>query len=116
MSQDTVIYHNPRCSKSRQTLALLEDRWLKPTIVEYLKGGLDTTTLNRIVDLLGADASVLLRTKEDAYAASGLDDKSTREQIIAAIVEAPILLERPIVVRAQRAALGRPPENVLSIL
>ena len=116
MNQETVIYHNPRCSKSRQTLALLQDKGITPTVVEYLESGIDAPTLGRILDLLGVDASALLRTKEDAYGVSGLSDKSTRDQIIAAIIDAPILLERPIVVHADRAALGRPPENILSIL
>lgn len=116
MTIDTKIYHNPRCSKSRQTLALLESKGLEPVIVEYLKEGLDSGTLASLLCLLGVDAGSILRKKEDAYAASGLNDTSTNAEIIAQIVAQPILLERPIVVHGERAAVGRPPENVLSIL
>ncbi len=116
MSLKTVIYHNPRCSKSRQTLALLEAKGITPSIVEYLKEGIDTESLESIVDKLDSDASVLLRKKEEAYAESGLTETSSVEQIIAAIVNDPKILERPIVVHGERAALGRPPENILKIL
>lgn len=116
MSLKTVIYHNPRCSKSRQTLALLEAQGITPSIVEYLKEGIDTETLASIVGKLESDASVLLRKKEEAYAESGLNETSTSAQIIAAIVTNPTILERPIVVHGDRAALGRPPENILKIL
>ena len=116
MNLETVIYHNPRCSKSRQTLALLEEKGIKPAVVEYLKVGLESAELERVIGLLGQDASIVLRKKEDAYGASGLTDKSTVKDIVAALVKEPILLERPIVVHGDRAALGRPPENILSIL
>jgi arsenate reductase len=116
MTVETKIYHNPRCSKSRQTLALLESKGIEPVIVEYLKEGLDSKTLTLLIDLLGVDAGSILRKKEDAYAASGLHETSTNAEIIAQIVAQPILLERPIVVQGERAAMGRPPENVLSIL
>ena len=116
MKLETVIYHNPRCSKSRQTLALLEEQGITPSVVEYLKVGIDGEELARVIGLLNQDASVLLRKKEDAYGASGLNDESTVNEIVAAIVKDPILLERPIVVHGERAALGRPPENILTIL
>ncbi len=116
MNVETVIYHNPRCSKSRQTLALLEERGISPSVVEYLKVGVDGAQLERIIGMLGQEASTLLRKKEDAYASSGLDDSSGVAEIVAAIVKEPVLLERPIVIRGERAALGRPPENILSIL
>ena len=116
MSLKTVIYHNPSCSKSRQTLALLQGQGITPSIVEYLREGIDAKSLEEIVGMLGADASVLLRKKEDAYAESGLTETSTATQIIAAIVSNPKILERPIVVHGDRAALGRPPENILKIL
>ena len=116
MTLETKIFHNPRCSKSRQTLALLEERGIKPTTIEYLNGGLDTQVLAELLGLLNLDAGAILRKKEDAYAESGLSDSSSDEQILEQIVKHPVLLERPIVVHGTRAALGRPPENVLSIL
>jgi arsenate reductase (glutaredoxin) len=93
-----------------------ESKGIEPVIVEYLKEGLDSKTLTLLIRLLGVDAGSILRKKEDAYAASGLHETSTNAEIIAQIVAQPILLERPIVVQGERAAMGRPPENVLSIL
>ena len=116
MNSGTVIYHNPRCSKSRQTLALLEERGITPTVVEYLKNGIEVETLERLIAMLQVDAAVLLRKKEIAYGESGLTESSNQSEILIAISNAPILLERPIVVHGQRAAMGRPPENILSIL
>jgi len=110
-----TIYHNPRCGKSRQTLALLEDRGVKPDIIEYLKTPPDRATLKRLLKLLGMSPRELLRKKEAAEA--GLDQPGlSDEQIIAGMIANPIVIERPIVVRGERAALGRPPENVLRIL
>jgi arsenate reductase len=110
-----TIYHNPRCGKSRQTLALLEERGVKPEIVEYLKTPPDRATLKRLLKLLGMTPRELLRKKEAAEA--GLDRPGlSDEQIIAGMIDNPIVIERPIVVRGERAALGRPPENVLRIL
>jgi arsenate reductase len=110
-----TIYHNPRCGKSRQTLALLEERGVKPEIIEYLKTPPDRATLKRLLNLLGMTPRELLRKKEAAEA--GLDRPGlSDEQIIAGMVDNPIVIERPIVVRGERAALGRPPENVLRLL
>lgn len=116
MTVETKIYHNPRCSKSRQTLALLTDKGIEPTVIEYLKDGLDASTVQALMGLLGVEPGAILRKKEDAYTASGLDASSSKEEIIDQIVAHPILLERPIVVHGKKAAMGRPPENVLSIL
>lgn len=116
MSANLTIYHNPKCSKSRQTLALLEQKGATPQIVEYLKTGLSERTVTELVAKLGGDARLLLRVKESAYEQQGLSGQSTTRNIIAAIVAAPILLERPIVVHGERAAIGRPPEAVLEIL
>ena len=113
----TLIYHNPRCSKSRQTLALLEERGLQPTVVEYLETPPTPEQLQEILAMLNLDARGLMRTKELVYQEQGLADPAlTQDQLVAAMVATPILIERPIVVRDGRAALGRPPENVLSIL
>jgi len=112
-----TIYHNPRCGKSRATLKLLEARGLKPTVVEYLKTPPDAAELKRLLRLLGLGARALLRTKEKEYKALRLDDpKLAEEKIIAAMAKHPILIERPIVIAGNKAALGRPPEAVLRIL
>ena len=112
-----TIYHNPRCSKSRQTLALLNERGLEVEIVEYLKSPPDAATLAGLLDGLGLDPRQLMRKKEAAYKELGLDDPALdRAALIAAMVENPVLIERPIVVAGARVALGRPPEAVLDIL
>lgn len=113
-----TIYHNPRCGKSRQTLALLRDRGIEPDVVEYLKTPPDAATLRRLLDSLGLDVRGLMRRKEAVYRENGLDDTALDDDaLIAAMVANPILIERPIVVTADgRAALGRPPEAVLGIL
>lgn len=112
-----TIYHNPRCSKSRQTLELLRRRGLQPEVIEYLKTPPDAATLQRLLSLLGLRPRELMRSKETVYGEQGLDDPGLSDaQLIAAMVENPILIERPIVVAGRRAALGRPPEQVLEIL
>jgi arsenate reductase len=112
-----TIYHNPRCSKSRQTLELLRNRGVEPQIVEYLKTPPDAATLTHVLELLGMEPRDLIRTKEKEYKENGLDDPSlSREALIAAMVAHPRLIERPIVVKDGRAALGRPPEQVLDLL
>jgi arsenate reductase len=112
-----TIYHNPRCSKSRQTLSLLHDKGIEPTVVEYLKTPPDAATLNTILKQLGMEPRDLMRKKETEYKALKLDDPAlSREALIQAMVDHPKLMERPIVIANQKAALGRPPENVLEIL
>ncbi len=112
-----TILHNPRCSKSRQALQLLKDRGIEPGIVEYLKTPPDAAELGRILDLLGLAPRDLMRRKESVYRDLGLDDPALgRADLIAAMTENPILIERPIVLAGGKAALGRPPENVLSVL
>lgn len=112
---DVTIYHNPRCSKSRQTLDLLRQRGIQPDIVEYLKTPPDEAQIKELLTKLGLKAAALLRTKEDEYKALGLADKDEK-QLIAAMARHPILIERPIVVKGAAARLGRPPEQVLEIL
>ncbi|HEB96150.1 MAG TPA: arsenate reductase (glutaredoxin) [Sedimenticola thiotaurini] len=113
----TEIYHNPRCSKSRQTLKLLQERGVEPTVIKYLETPPDRDQLARILDLLGLEPRELMRRKEKEYRELGLDDPAlTRDQLIQAMVEHPRLIERPIVIRDGRAALGRPPEKVLELL
>lgn len=112
-----TIYHNPRCSKSRQTLSLLEDKGMEIDIIEYLKTPPDAATLKAIITKLGITAKDLLRKGEEEYKQAGLDKKNISEDdIINAMVKYPKLIERPIVVNKEKAALGRPPENVLAIL
>jgi arsenate reductase len=112
-----TILHNPRCSKSRQTLQILKDKGIEPEVVEYLKTPPDAAELGRILDLLGLAPRDLMRRKERVYKDLGLDDPALdREELIAAMVQNPILIERPVVLAGGKAALGRPPENVLSIL
>ena len=112
-----TIYHNPRCSKSRQTLEILESRSIEPAIVEYLKTPPSPDELKRILSMLGIGARDLLRTKEPEYKELGLDDLSLSEDvIIKAMVETPRLIERPIVVKDGKAVIGRPPEQVIDIL
>ena len=110
-----TIYHNPRCNKSRQTLALLDARGLTPRVVEYLKTPPTAAELKRLLRLLGLTPRQLLRRKEAQEA--GLDDPALGDaELIAGMVKHPIVIERPIVVTGERAALGRPPEAVLKIL
>ncbi|MDX5298782.1 MAG: arsenate reductase (glutaredoxin) [Gammaproteobacteria bacterium] len=117
MADAVTIFHNPRCSKSRDTLALLEARGLSPTIVRYLETPPDAQTLRTLLSQLGMTPRALLRRGEDLYRELGLDDASLSDQaLIDAMVAHPRLIERPIVVVGERAALGRPPEQVLSLL
>ncbi|AWL11862.1 Arsenate reductase (glutaredoxin) [Saliniradius amylolyticus] len=117
MSQVQIL-HNPRCSKSRQTLQLLKDKGVEPEIVEYLKTPLDRQALATLQQQLGLDdARQMMRTKEAEYKAHNLGDTSlTNEQLLAAIADTPKLLERPIVINQDKARIGRPPENVLDVL
>jgi arsenate reductase (glutaredoxin) len=113
----TRILHNPRCSKSRATLALLQENGIEPDVVPYLQTPPDAAELGQILDMLGMQPRQLMRTGESVYAELGLDDASlSREKLIAAMVEHPILIQRPIVLHGERAAIGRPPESVLDIL
>ena len=112
-----VIYHNPRCSKSRQTLELLRQRGIEPVIVDYLKHPPTAAELDAILRQLELEPRALLRKGEGAYREAGLDDPELdRAALIAAMVEHPVLIERPIVLANGRAAIGRPPEQVLNIL
>ncbi len=112
-----TIFHNPKCSKSRQTLALLEEKAIIPTIVEYLKDVPTAETLSEILNLLGLEPRQLMRRKETEYAENDLaSDDLSRDQLIQAMVDFPRLIERPIVLANGKAAIGRPPEDVLKIL
>lgn len=111
------IYHNPRCGKSRQTLQLLKEQGIEPEIIEYLKTPPSAQELDDILQKLDMEPRELLRKKESEYKANGLDDMSLdRQALITAMVNNPILIERPIVIAGGKAAVGRPPEAVLTIL
>jgi arsenate reductase (glutaredoxin) len=110
-----TMYHNPRCNTSRRTLALLREKGVEPEIVEYLKTPYMAEQLKQLLGQLNISASKLLRKKEAA--AAGIDpSKLSEDQLIAAMVRNPIIVERPIVVSGGKAALGRPPEAVLAVL
>jgi len=112
-----TIYHNPKCTKSRQTLKLLEEHGVKPKIIEYLKTPPSETELKRLLKLLGMRPRELLRKKEPEYKQAKLDDPSLSDTaVIRAMTQYPKLIERPIVVAKNKAVLGRPPENVLKLI
>ncbi len=111
------IYHNPRCGKSRQTLQLLKEQGIEPEVIEYLKTPPSTQELDDILQKLGMEPRELMRKKEAEYKANGLDDASLdRQALIQAMINSPILIERPVVIAGGKAAVGRPPEAVLTIL
>jgi arsenate reductase len=111
-----AIYHNPRCSKSRNTLGILTEKGIEPDIVLYLETKPDRQELKGLLRKLSLSAGQLVRRGEEAYKACGLSAASSEEEIIDAMAEFPKLIERPIVVRGERAVLGRPPENVLELI
>ena len=114
---DATIFHNPRCSKSRQTLALLEENGVTPDIVLYLESPPTAAGLTGLLTKLGLTPRELMRKGEDVYKEKCLADKGLSDtELVAAMAAHPILIERPIVVVGDRAALGRPPENVLELL
>ena len=114
---DLTLYHNPRCSKSRGALELLEQRGLTPNVVRYLETPPDAATLQQLLAKLGLGARELLRSGEDEYKALNLADPALSDaQLIAAMVQHPKLIERPILVAGNKAVIGRPPEKVLEIL
>ena len=114
---EVTIYHNPRCSKSRATLALLEARGIEPRVVRYLETPPSVAELERLLDLLGVEPRELIRTGEAAFRERGLADPDLdRRALVEALAQAPILIERPVVVAGNRAVIGRPPERVLDIL
>ena len=112
-----TIYHNPRCTKSRQTLELLTKRGIEPKIIEYLVAPPSEAELKHLLKLLGIKPRELLRTKEEEYKQAKLDRPDVSDaDIIRAMVKHPRLIERPIVVSGNKAVLGRPPDNVLKII
>ena len=106
------IYHNPRCSKSREARQLCENAGVELEIVEYLKSPPDEVELKELLGKLGLRAHEVIRTKEEVYSQLELSPDSNEEELLAAIIKYPILLERPIVVKGNQAVIGRPPETV----
>jgi arsenate reductase len=111
-----TIYHNPRCSKSRKTLALLQEQGIEPTVVDYLKNPPDKRELEAITRKLGVKPKQIVRrgeaTFKEHFAGKALND----DEWLGALAEYPILIERPIVVKGDRAVIGRPPENVIDLV
>jgi arsenate reductase len=113
---EVTIYHNPRCSKSRNTLALLEENGVQPEIILYLERPPGAREIAGLLQKLGMTAGQFVRRGEDEFKVCGLGKDSSDEEILAAMARYPKLIERPIVVRGDRAVLGRPPENVLKLI
>ncbi len=111
-----TILHNPRCSKSRQTLALVEEQVAELTVREYLKESLSADELSSLIAALGITPIELVRTKEEEFKLAGLTKESSADALIDAMVEFPKLMERPVVINGDKARIGRPPEHVLEIL
>lgn len=112
-----ILYHNPRCSKSRQALAILEEQSITPTIIHYLDTPPDSDTLQALLAKLGISARELIRKGEEEYKALALADESlTKAELIAAMVKHPKLIERPILVVDDKAVIGRPPEKILTLI
>ena len=117
MSSDVRIFLNPSCTKCRLSMQLLNDNGVNPEVVEYLNQPPSSKELNEILDLLGFEPRELMRQHEAPYAECNLADESlSRDQLIQAMIDNPILIERPIVIKGNKATIGRPPERILDIL
>ena len=117
MSDDVRIFYNPGCSKCRLTMAILDDKGLNTSVIEYLKTPPNSDELTEILELLGIEPRELMRKHEKPYQENNLDDPVlTHEQLIQAMIDNPILIERPIVISGKKAIIGRPPEKVFDIL
>ncbi|XOV78217.1 MAG: arsenate reductase (glutaredoxin) [Aestuariibacter sp.] len=111
------ILHNPRCSKSRQTLQLLQENSIEPEVIDYLKKPLEEVELVDLKNKLGVSSYLeMMRPKEAEFKALGLNKESTEKELLTALLNTPKLLERPVVINGNKAMIGRPPENVLTIL
>lgn len=117
MSKNVRIFHNPKCSKCRQTMDILNDKDIDATVVEYLNTPPGSAELIEVLDLLGIEPRDLMRKHEAPYKDNNLDNPDlSREQLIQAMIDNPILIERPIIINGNKATIGRPPEKVLDIL
>ena len=112
-----TIYHNPRCSKSRETLKIMNDSGIEPQIIEYLKSPPDVEVLGTLVDMLGCEPIDIVRKGEALYKELGFHERNpSRKELLEAMVKHPTLIERPIVVKGKKAIMGRPPENVRELM
>ncbi len=117
MSSDVRIYYNPKCTKCRLSLQLLDENGISPDVVEYLNEPPTTKELNEILDLLALEPRELMRQHETPYKELNLGDENlTRDELIQAMIDNPVLIERPIVIKGKKATIGRPPEKILDIL
>ena len=117
MSDEVKIFYNPKCSKCRLTMDILNEKVANTTVVEYLKTPPDHAELTEVLDILGIEPRDLMRQHEKPYKENNLDDPNlSREELIQAMIDYPILIERPIVIKGNKAAIGRPPEKILEIL
>lgn len=117
MSDDVRIFYNPNCSKCRLTMDLLNDKGANPSVIEYLSTPPNHAQLTEVLDLLGIEPRELMRKHEAPYKENNLDNADlSRDQLIQAMIDNPILIERPIVINGKKATIGRPPEKVLDIL
>lgn len=117
MSDDIVIWHNPRCSKSRQTMQLLTDAGIQSTVIEYLKTPPEASEIKRVLGVLGIAPKAFIRTKEAAFKDNGLGASGISDDaLVAAMAAHPILIERPVVIKGDKAVIGRPPEKVNALL
>ncbi len=111
-----TIWHNPRCSKSRTALALLEERGVKPTCVKYLETPATEREIRRILSLLGVSAIDLMRRGESMFEKLNLSSERSEDELVSAMAGYPILIERPVIISATQAVIGRPPESALTLL
>ena len=116
MRETVTIWHNPRCSKSREALKLLENEGIEPQIVKYLEESPSETAIREVLERLGIGARELMRTKEALYRELGLKEVTDEAALIKAMAEHPKLIERPVVIKGDRAVLGRPPEKVIELI
>ncbi len=117
MSDDVRIFHNPKCSKCRLTMEILNDKGVNTSVIEYLKTPPNSDELTEILDLLGIEPRELMRKHELPYKENNFDNPElTRDQLIQAMIDHPILIERPIIINGKKATIGRPPEKVFDIL
>ncbi len=111
-----TIWHNPRCSKSRKALALLEERGVQPTQVKYLETPPTENEIRRVLSLVGVSAIDLMRRGEATFQELNLSSDTSEDELISAMVSHPILIERPVIISATQAVIGRPPENATALL
>ena len=117
MNNEIIIYHNPKCSKSRKALEIIKSKNIEPTIILYLLNKLSKTEVKNLLSKLGLSIRDILRTGEDEYKNNNLkNEKLSDDKLIQFLIKFPKLLQRPIVVKNNKAVVGRPPENILDVL